>query len=152
MTRSYVKALEAAARTLGLKLQVLDVPDLGRLDNVLSMIAKAPPGALILTASPLFSVHRKRIADFTLSRRIPTIGFDRQLVVDGVLMSYGPSIMGSYRRGAVYVDRILKGVKPAELPVEQPTKFELVINMKTAKALGLTIPQSLLQRADQVIE
>jgi putative ABC transport system substrate-binding protein len=152
MTRSYVKALEAAARTLGLKLEVLEVPDLGGLENVLSMIAKAPPGALIVTASPLFSVHRKRIADFTLSRRIPTIAFDRQLVVDGVLMSYGPSIMDSYRRGAVYVDRILKGAKPADLPVEQPTTFEFVINLKTAKALGLTIPPSLLQRADQVIE
>jgi putative tryptophan/tyrosine transport system substrate-binding protein len=152
MTRSYVKALEAAARTLGLKLEVLEVRDLAGLDDVLSMIAKAPPGALIVTASPLFSVHWKRIADFTLSRRISTIGFDRQFVVDGVLMSYGPSIMDAYRRGAVYVDRILKGAKPADLPVEQPTTFEFFINLKTAKALGLTIPQSVLQRADQVIE
>ena len=152
MTRMYVKGMEAAARTLGLKLQVFDVRDVAGLDSALSMMAKAPPGALIVTASPLFGVHRKRIADFALSRGIPTIGFDRQLVADGVLMSYGPSITDSYRRSAVYVDRILKGAKPADLPVEQPTKFELVINLKTAKALGLTIPRSVLVRADELIE
>jgi putative ABC transport system substrate-binding protein len=152
MSRSYVKAMEAAARTLGLKLQVFDVHDGTGLDSALSIFTKAPPGALILAASPLFGVHRKRIAHFARPRRIPTIGYDRQFVVDGVLMSYGPSITDSYRRGAVYVDRILKGAKPAYLPVEQPTTFELVINFKTAKALGLTIPPSLLLRADQVIE
>ena len=152
MTRIYVKAMGAAARTQGLKLQVFDVRDIAGLDSALSMIAKAPPGALIVTASPLFGVHRKRIADFALPRGIPTIGFVRELVVDGALMSYGPSITDSYRRGAVYVDRILKGAKPADLPVEQPTKFELVINLRTARALGLTIPPSLLLRADHVIE
>jgi putative tryptophan/tyrosine transport system substrate-binding protein len=152
MTRVYVKAMEAAAQTLGLKLQVFDVRDVAGLDSALSTIAKAPPDALIVTASPLFGVHRKRIADFALPRGIPTIGYDRQLVVDGVLMSYGPSITDSYRRGAVYVDRILKGAKPAALPVEQPTKFELAVNMRTAKALGLTIPPSVLVRADQIIE
>jgi putative ABC transport system substrate-binding protein len=99
-----------------------------------------------------FGAHRKRIADFALPRGIPTIGHDRSLVVDGVLMSYGPSITDSYRRGAVYVDKILKGAKPADLPVEQPTKFELVINFRTARALGLTIPPSLLLRADRVVE
>jgi ABC-type uncharacterized transport system substrate-binding protein len=152
MTRTYVKGMEAAAQTLGLKLQVLPVHDVAGLDRTLSMIAKAPPGALIVTANPFFSVHRKRIADFALLRKIPTISYDRQLVVDGLLTSYGPSIADSYRRGAVYVDRILKGAKPADLPVEQPTKFELALNLKTAKALGLTIPPSLLARADQVIE
>jgi len=128
MTRKYVKAMEAAARTLGLKLQVFEVRDVAGLDGALSMIAKAPPGALIVPASPLFGAHRKRIADFALPRGIPTIGHDRSLVVDGVLLSYGPSITDSYRRGAVYVDKILKGAKPADLPVEQPTRFELVIN------------------------
>lgn len=152
MTRMYVKGMEAAARTLGLKLQVFDVRDVAGLDSALSMIAKAPPGALIVTASPLFGTHRKRIADFALPRGIPTIGFVRELVVDGILMSYGPSITDSYRRGAVYVDRILKGAKPADLPVEQPTKFELVINLRTARALGLTMPPVLLLRADYVIE
>jgi putative ABC transport system substrate-binding protein len=152
MTRKYVKAMEAAARTLGLKLQVLEVRDVAGLDSALSMIAKAPPGALIVPASQFFGAHRKRIADFALPRGIPTIGHDRSLVVDGVLMSYGPSITDSYRRGAVYVDKILKGAKPADLPVEQPTKFELVINFRTARALGLTIPPSLLLRADHVVE
>jgi putative ABC transport system substrate-binding protein len=152
MTQKYVKAMEAAARTLGLKLQVLEVRDVAGLDSALSMIAKAPPGALIVPASPFFGAHRKRIADFALPRGIPTIGHDRSLVVDGVLMSYGPSITDSYRRGAVYVDKILKGAKPADLPVEQPTKFELVINLRTARALGLTIPPSLLLRADHVVE
>jgi putative ABC transport system substrate-binding protein len=152
MARKYGKAMEKAARTLGLTLQVFDVRDVAGLDSALSMMAKTPPGALIVPASPLFGVHRKRIVDFALPRGIPTIGHDRSLVVDGVLMSYGPSIADSYRRGSVYVDKILKGAKPADLPVEQPTKFELVINLKTAKTLGLTIPPSLLLRADQVLE
>jgi len=152
MTRIYVNAMEAATRTLGLKLQVFGVRDAAGLDSVLSMIAKARPGALIVTASPLLSAHRKRIVDFALPRGIPTVGHDRFFVVDGGLMSYGPSITDSYRRGAVYVDKILKGAKPADLPVEQPTKFELVVNLKTAKALGLTIPPALLLRADHVIE
>ena len=152
MATKYVTAMIAAARRLGLTLQVFDVRDVASLDSALSAAAKAAPGALIVPASALFGFHRKRIADFALPRGIPTVGHDRSLVVDGILMSYGPSIMESYRRGALYVDRILKGAKPADLPVEQPTKFELVINLKTAKALGLTIPPSLLLRADQVIE
>ena len=126
--------------------------DLADLEGALSKTAKARAGALIITASPLFNLHRKRIADSALQRRLPTMGVFRELVVDGVLMSYGPSITDSYRRGAVFVDKILKGAKPADLPVEQPTKFELVINLKTAKTLGLTIPPSLLARADEVIE
>jgi putative ABC transport system substrate-binding protein len=152
MTRKYMNVMDAAARAHGLKLQVFDVQDVAGLDRSLAMIAKTAPGALIVPASPLFGVHRKRIADFALLQRIPTIGHDRALVVDGVLMSYGPSIADSYRRGAGYVDKILKGAKPADLPVEQPVQFELVINLKTAKALGLTIPSSLLLRADQVID
>ena len=103
------------------------------------MIAKARPGALIVTPSAFFSVHRKRIADFVLPQRSPTMGFVREFAADGVLMSYGPSISDSYRRGAAYVDRILKGAKPADLPVEQPTTFELVISMRTAKAFDRTV-------------
>jgi len=152
MARKYVKAMEAAARTLGLKLRIFEVRDVAGLESALSMIAKAPPGALIVPLSPLFGLHRKRIADFLLPRGIPTIGHDRSLAVDGMLMSYGPSIADSFYRGATYVDKILKGAKPADLPIEQPTKFELVINMKTAKALGLTIPQSVLVRADELIQ
>jgi ABC-type uncharacterized transport system substrate-binding protein len=149
---TWVREMGAAAQALRLKLQVFEVRDLAHLDSALSMIAKARPGALIVTASPLFNLHRKNIADFVRSRRIPTMGFARELAVDGVLMSYGPSITHSYRRGAAYVDRILKGAKPADLPVEQPTTFELVINMRTAKAFGLTVSPSTLIRADEVIE
>jgi putative ABC transport system substrate-binding protein len=152
MAAKYLTAMRAAARRLGLTLQVFDVRDVASLGSAMSAIAKVPPGALIVPASALFGFHRKRIADFALPLGIPTVGHDRSLVVDGILMSYGPSIMESYRRGAVYVDRVLRGAKPADLPVEQPTTFELVINLKTAKALGLTIPPALLARADQVIE
>jgi putative ABC transport system substrate-binding protein len=152
MNPTFVKEMTVAARTLGLKLQVFDVRDVAGLDSALSMIAKATPSALIVTASPLFSVHRTKIADFALSRRLPTIGFVRELVDDGFLLSYGPSITDSYRRGAAYVDRILKGAKPADLPVEQPTQFELAINLRTARRLGLTIAPSLLLRADHVVE
>ena len=95
---------------------------------------------------------RKRIADFVLSRRIPTMAGQREFAVDGVLMSYGPSIPDSYRRGAAYVDRILKGAKPADLPVEQPTKFELVVNLRTARAFGLALSPPIVIRADAVIE
>jgi putative ABC transport system substrate-binding protein len=152
MARRYLGAMEAAARTLGLKLQVFAVRDVAGLNSALSIMAKTPPGALIVPASALFGLHGKRIAESALPRGIATVGHDRTLVVDGMLASYGPSIRDSYRRGAVYVDKILKGAKPADLPVEQPTTIELAINLKTAKALGLSIPQSVLARADQVIE
>ena len=121
-------------------------------DRALSIMAKTPPGALIVPASPLFGAHQRRIADFAVQRKIPTVGHDQSLAVDGVLLTYGPSIADSYRRAAVYVDKILRGAKPADIPVEQPTKFELVINLKTAKALGLTIPPSMLFQADEVIK
>ena len=152
MARKYGAAMERAARSLGLTLQVFEVRDGAGLDRALSMVAKAPPGALIVPASPLFGVHRRGIAEFAVQRGIATVGHDRSLAVDGFLMAYGPSIAESYRRGAAYVDKILKGAKPADLPVEQPTKFDLVINLRTARALGLALPPSLLARADQVID
>jgi ABC-type uncharacterized transport system substrate-binding protein len=152
MTQLYVKGMEAAARTLGVRLAVFQVRDAEGLEHAFSEIARTSPGALIVTASPLFSAHRKRIAEFALARGIGTIGYERQFAADGMLVSYGPSIADSYRRGAAYVDRILKGAKPADLPVEQPTRFELLVNLKTARALRVTIPQSLLQRADEVIQ
>lgn len=152
MTRTYVRGIAAAARTLGLKPQVFDVPDVAGLDRALSTMAKSRPGALIITASPFFSVHRTKIADFALRRRLRTIGYDRQFVADGFLMSYGPSITDAYRHGAVYVDRILHGARPADLPVEQSTRFELAINLKTARTLRVAIPPSLLARADHVVE
>jgi putative ABC transport system substrate-binding protein len=152
MAGKYAEAMEKTAKSLGLTLQLLDVKDFAGLDRALSMMATIPADALIVPASPLFGANRRRIAEFAVQRRIPTIGHDQSFAVDGVLLAYGPSIADTYRRGAVYVDKILKGAKPADLPVEQPTKFELIINLKTAKTLGLTIPPSLLARADQVIE
>jgi putative ABC transport system substrate-binding protein len=152
MARKYGEAMERTAKSLGLTLQIFEARDISGLDRALSMMAKTPPSALIIPASPFFGVHRRRIADFAVQRGIPTVGHDQSLAVDGVLLAYGPSIADSYRRGAVYVDKILKGAKPADIPVEQPTRFELVINLKTAKTLGLTIPPSLLLRADQTIE
>jgi len=115
-------------------------------------MAKERVGALLVLSDAIFSSHRTRLADLAARTRLPAAYGVRDSVEAGGLMSYGPSILDSYRRAATYVDKILKGAKPAELPVEQPTKYELVINMKTAKALGLTIPQSVLLRADHVIE
>ena len=101
---------------------------------------------------PFFRTHRARIADFAAKSRLPSVSGEREQTEVGGLMSYGPSRLDMFRRAATYVDKILKGAKPADLPIEQPTKFEFVINLKTAKALGLTIPPSILLRADQVIE
>src|SRR5262249_38073807 len=131
---------------------VIGVPDAKGLDDALGRVAKVPPGALIVTASPFFGTHRRKVAEVAQQRRIPSVGYDVPFVVDGFLLSYGPSIADSYRRTAVYVDRILKGAKPADLPVEQATKFELAVNLRTARILGLTIPPSVLNRADHVIE
>lgn len=152
MTRQYVGGMESAARTLGLRLQVLDVPDLPGLDRALSSMGKSLPGALIVAASSFFGTHRKRIAEFARPRRIPVIAYEQQFVADGGLMSYGPSIADAYCRGARYVDRILKGTRPGDLPVEQSTRFELVVSLTTARALGVTLPPSLLARADHVIQ
>ena len=105
-----------------------------------------------MLATPVFDSERRRLVDLAANNRLPTMYSYRLDVEVGGLMSYGPDLADSFRRAATYVDKILKGAKPADLPVEQPTKFELVINLKTAKALGLTIPQSVLGRADQVIE
>ncbi len=115
-------------------------------------MGKDRPESLLVMADTVTSTNTKRIVEFTARNRVPAIYEARSFVDAGGLMSYGLDFLDHYRHGAIYVDRILKGAKPADLPVEQPTKFELVINMKTAKALGLTIPQSLLLRADEVIQ
>jgi putative ABC transport system substrate-binding protein len=146
-----LKEMEAAARTLGLKLQALEVRAPENFQNAFTSLARDRANALILVRDPLIDSHHFRILDFTIEHRLPSIHGEKQFVDAGGLMSYGPSRVELFRRAAVYVDRILKGAKPADLPVEQPTKFELVINLKTATQIGLMIPPNVLARADRVI-
>jgi putative ABC transport system substrate-binding protein len=148
-----LRASEAAARSLGVRLQALKVERPDDFVTALAEVQKNRAEALIVSSSPLFYAHRTRLVEFAAKHRLPTIYHQSEFVVgSGGLMSYGPDFHDLFRRSATYVDRILRGAKLGDLPVEQPTKFELVINLKTAKALGLTIPQSLLLRADKVIE
>jgi len=142
----------AAAHTVGLTVQMLEVRELHEVDRVLSQMGKARGGSLIVPGALLFMAHASDITKQAAKHGLPAIYGSRVFVDAGGLMSYGPSLADLWRRGATFVDKILKGAKPADLPVEQPTKFELVINLRTAKALGLTIPQTLLLRADQVIQ
>ena len=121
------------------------------LDDALAAIVRERPGALITFADRIFLHNRARMMEFAAKNRLPSMNAYRELVDTGGLMSYGPSYEDMHRRAAIYVDKILKGAKPADLPIEQPSKFELVINLKTAKALSLRIPQTLLARADEVI-
>ena len=147
-----LRETEAAARSLGVRLKVLRVPSTTEFDKTFSGMGRASATALFISSDGLFFAERRRIAEIALANRMPAMGFAREFAEDGILMAYGASLPALYHRAAVYVDKILKGAKPGDLPVEQPTKFELVINLKTAKALGLTIPHSLLVRADQIIE
>jgi putative ABC transport system substrate-binding protein len=142
----------AAATTLGVTLQRIDVQSAADFDGAFAVIAKGGAQALIVAQSTIFETSPYRIQQLATSNRIPAIYGLRTSTDAGGLMSYGPSVRDLYGYAAVIVDKILKGTKPSDLPVEQPTKFELVINMKTAKALGITIPQSLLLRADEVIQ
>ena len=147
-----VRAAQDAARTLRLQLQAHEVKELADLVGAVAAAKAWGAHALLQIPSPFFFNHRATLVALITAHRIPAMCESRPLVVQGCLMTYAPSFEAMARRSAYYVDRILKGAKPADLPVEHPTKFELVINLKTAKALGLTIPQSLLIRADQVIE
>jgi len=142
--------LEAAAQRLNVELFVVDVRTNDELESAFAAMARKRVGGVIVRGS-LFFVRRQQVADLALKHRLPAIHGLKEYAQAGLLMSYGANLADLYRRAAGYVDRIVKGAKPGELPVEQPTKFELVINLKTAKALGLTIPQALLLRADQVI-
>jgi len=146
------KAAEAAARSLGLTTQVVTILGERDLEGAFRTAKVGRANAMYVLPSPTFARQRARLAELAVKHRLPGSYEDRQYVDAGGLMSYGPNFPDLFRRSASYVDRILKGAKPADLPVEQPTKFELVINLKTAKALGLTIPPSLLGRADQVIQ
>src|SRR2546427_6400417 len=143
---------QAAAGALGLLLQSQDVRGPQDLEGAFARTAQTHPDALLVLGDSLINMHRQHIAEFAIQEHLPSGFTSREWVVAGGLMSYGPSLPDLFRRAATYVDKILKGAKPAELPVEQPTKFELVINLKTAKQIGLTIPQSVLYRADKVIK
>jgi len=143
---------QAAAQAMGIKVLSLGVQAQEQFDDAFATIRRERPGALLVLADRLFLHHRARIMDFATKHRLPGVHAYVELVEAGGLMSYGPSYAGMHRRAAYFVDRILKGAKPADLPVEAPAKFELVVNLKAAKQIGLTIPQSVLYRADKVIK
>jgi putative ABC transport system substrate-binding protein len=150
--KDMLKEAEAAARALGVRLPVVEARGPADLERAFSDMTRARAGAVNVWGSNMFNNERRRLVDLAAKNRLPAVYPWREFVDAGGLMAYGPNVADSFRRAATYVDKILKGAKPADLPVEQPTKFELIINLKTAKALGLTIPPSLLGRADQVIE
>jgi len=147
-----VKDTEAAAKRAGFTVQSVPVGSPAEIEAALATVVRGSAGALSIAPSPMFFSNRKRLADLAVKHRLPTIVALREYAAAGGLISYGADNAGMFRGAAVFVDKILKGAKPANLPMEQPTTFELVINLKTAKALGLTIPQSLLLRADEVIQ
>jgi putative ABC transport system substrate-binding protein len=145
-------AIQAVAPALAVELTTINVRNLDEIKDAVANFARSPNGGLIVPASPPASRHREQIIGLAARHRLPAIYFERFLVTDGGLMSYGPDLVDQYRRAAIYVDRLLKGEKPADLPVQAPTKYQLSINDKTAKALGLTVPPTLLARADEVID
>jgi putative ABC transport system substrate-binding protein len=147
-----LRGAESAARSLGLVVQSVGVRGPKELDAAFVAMKRAHADAVIVLEATAFFPDRQRIADLALMHRLPMAAQAREYAEAGALISYGTDYLDLFRRAAMYVDKILKGAKPADLPIEQPTKFELVINLKTAKALGLTLPQSLLQRADEVIQ
>jgi putative tryptophan/tyrosine transport system substrate-binding protein len=150
--REMARDVEDGARAAGLEAQVLAAQSPDDFTGALAMMTQDGVDALLVQVSPMFFAQRQRLAQLAAQHHFPTLYPWREFVEAGGLMSYGVNLASNLRRAAIYIDRILKGAKPADLPVEQPTKFELVINLKTAKALGLTIPRSLLLQADQVIE
>jgi putative ABC transport system substrate-binding protein len=150
--REMLKAEDVAAQALGVRLQFVEARGPADLDRAFSDMTKARAGALTVLPSAMLFTERRRLVDLAAKSRLPAVYPQKEFVEAGGLMAYGPSLADLFRRTAIYVDKILKGAKPADLPVEQPTKFELVINLKTAKALGLTIPPPLLARADHVVE
>jgi ABC-type uncharacterized transport system substrate-binding protein len=147
-----LKAAEVAARVLGVRLQFVEARGPADFDRAFADMTRARAEALTVLASTRFFNERRRLVDLAAQNRLPAVYVAKEFVDAGGLMAYAANRADMFRRAAIYVDKILKGAKPGDLPVEQPTKFELVINLKTAKALGLTIPPSLLLRADQVIE
>jgi putative ABC transport system substrate-binding protein len=150
--RTFVRSTQTAGEKLSIQISETHVHDLPELEAAVSSVGREPGTGLILPPDGFTLVYGRQIASLIDRYRIPTITFDRSLVADGALASYGPNPLDPFRRAATYVDRILKGEKSAELPVQNPTKYDLVINLKTAKALGLEVPPTLLARADEVIE
>ncbi len=150
--KDILKGADVAARALGVRLQFVEARGPADFDRAFSEITRERAGALTLLPSNMFVRERRRLVDLAAKNRLPAVYTYREFVDAGGLMAYAANLADSFRRAATYVDKILKGTKPGDLPVEQPTKFELVINLKTAKALGLTIPQSVLGRADEVIQ
>ena len=144
--------MKSAAATLDVTLQLHELRDVNDFEPTFAAIRTERANAVIVVRNPFTATHRARIVDFAAKTQLPAMYGDREFIAEGGLMSYGVSVPDLWGRAAIYVDKILKGARPADLPVEQPTKFELAINLKTAKTLGLTIPQSLLLRADQVIQ
>ena len=144
--------IQAAARSFGLEVRPVDARDAREIERAVTELGRSPNGGLIVTSSPSTAGHRELIAELAARHRLPAVYAFRYFTTSGGLMSYGPDTTDPFRRAAGYIDRILKGEKPADLPVQAPTKYELVINLKTAKALGLTVPTTLLARADEVIE
>jgi putative ABC transport system substrate-binding protein len=147
-----LKAVEGAGPSLGLRIQPVAVRSATEFDAAFSAISREHAGGVLVLSTPLFIAGARRLAELALTHKLPSLFGPRHHVEAGGLMSYSPDRADLYRRGAIYVDKILKGAKPAELPVQQAEKFELVINVKTAKAIGLAIPQSVLARADHIIE
>jgi putative ABC transport system substrate-binding protein len=144
--------IQAFAPSVGAEVIPVNVRDAGEIERAITTFARSPDGGLIVTGSSLAAVHRDLIITLAARHKLPAVYFARYFVAVGGLISYGPGLIDQYRHAASYVDRILKGESPADLPVQAPTKYELVINLKTAKALDLTVPDSLLARADEVIE
>ena len=145
-------AIQAVAPSLGVELRPVDLRDAGEIEHAITAFAQGANGGLIVTGSASATTHGNLIVALAARRKLPAVYYGRYYVTGGGLISYGPDLIDHYRRAAGYVDRILKGEKPADLPVQAPTKYELVINLKTAKALGLEVPPTLLARADEVIE
>jgi putative ABC transport system substrate-binding protein len=145
-------SIQAVAPSVGAEVTPINVRDAGEIERAIAAFARSPNGGLIVTGSTLAGVHRDLIIKLAARYKLPAVYGVRYFVVDGGLISYGPGLVDQYRQAAGYVDRILKGEKPADVPVQAPTKYELVINLKTAKALGIEVPPTLLARADEVIE
>ena len=145
-------AIQAVAPSVGVSVSAVNIRDADEIERAITAFARASNGGLILTGSSLAALRGDLIITLAARHKLPTVYFERQFVARGGLMSYGPNIVDQYRRAAEYVDRILKGENAADLPVQASTKYELTINLKTAKALGLDVPHSLLARADEVIE